>query len=313
MERPDFIPQEYDFAINKVISNFETMNGPRFKGYIKIIVRPAGTRSLRFAEIYCTDKDHNSRQRIFNQFCELLRQAKNEFGARDFIFEIVNKRGDLLKEIRLNVARKIQAVVPPVEKKVLPAETKVVPTLVAVAPEKREEPVIVDTTVVDVQPRKRRGRKIVAPVVEEPIVAAPAAPAPVPEPVIVVQAAAKLTKTERNAVPQVSDAPFELVACPNPADPIDFGLIKFWPNDLSSNNIKKVFGACGIETFQQMFELLGTFEPTKIEWEKFIQKLQAGANAKGIKLGSSAEGTLYWWLGKNKRWIRPYTVPARSR
>ena len=88
---------------------------------------------------------------------------------------------------------------------------------------------------------------------------------------------------------------------------IDFGTMKYFPTDMTHKVVKKTLLAAGITTKSQLLDLLGTTEPTRMEWDIFIKKLSKIARDAGFKFFSSSDGTLYWWLTKRAKWIKPFT------
>lgn len=90
-------------------------------------------------------------------------------------------------------------------------------------------------------------------------------------------------------------------------DLIDFNTMKYFPTDMTHKVVRKTLLAGGITTKSQLLELLGTTTPNRTDWEIFIKKLSIIANDAGFKFFSSSDGTLYWWLTKRMKWIKPFS------
>lgn len=331
MEKLISTPPEYDDAIRRAIATFEELNQPKFKGYIKLTVRPHGKLLLVSEELYCMDKDARSHEKIFERFCVLLNKAVRHFGTREFAFEITNMKGDSLLKIRLGTSRRVAQVIQQLEKPEPAAEPEPVQEEAA-----QPEPVPDATSVTHqvAAPAKRPGRKR-NPVfirerqpendnqaggdVLEMLAAGGAVTAQVPEPQTaapddsrpqtVSGAGAEIsTATEHIPVeePPAPNDENELIPCPNPDDPIDYKSMLYFPTEAAPGKLRRAFEVCGINTNRDLLDALGTLEPTREEWDGFFRRIQRKAAAGGVKLWDSCDGTLYWWLTKKMRWVRKF-------
>ena len=75
MEKPQSIPESYDRAINDVIKLFEKMDNPKFKGFIKITVRPAGSKTSISKDIY-----QNGTQMLLVSFPDHGKKIRRVYG-----------------------------------------------------------------------------------------------------------------------------------------------------------------------------------------------------------------------------------------
>jgi hypothetical protein len=321
MEKLISTPPEYDDAIRRAITTFEEMNQPRFKGYIKLTVRPHGKLLLVSEELYCMDKDARSHEKIFERFCALLNKAVKHFGVREFAFEITNMKGDSLLKIRFGTSRRVARVIQQLEKPEPAAEPEPVREEAA-QPAPVPDATSVTQHVAAPAKRSRRKRNTVFIRERQPendnqaggdalemLAAGGAVTAQAPEPQTVSGAGAEIsTATESVPVEETpaSNDENELVPCPNPDDPIDYKSMLYFPTEAAPGKLRRAFEVCGINTNRDLLQALGTLEPTREEWDGFFRRIQRKAAAGGVKLWDSCDGTLYWWLTKKMRWVRKF-------
>lgn len=315
MEKLISTPPEYDDAIRRAITAFEEMNQPRFKGYIRLSVRPHGKLLVVSEDLYCMDKDARSHEKIFERFCALLNKAVGHFGIREFAFEITNMKGDSLLKIRLGTSRRVAQVIQQVENPKPAAEPEPVQEETA-QPEPVPDVTSAPHFVAAPAKKSRRKRNTVFIRERQPendnqaggdvlemLAAGGAVAAQDSEP----QAAGTV---EMEHVP-VEEAPASidengLVPCPNPDDPVDYKSMLYFPTEAAPGKLRRAFDVCGINTNRDLLEALGTLEPTREEWDGFFRRIQRKAAAGGVKLWDSCDGTLYWWLTKKMRWVRKF-------
>jgi hypothetical protein len=277
MENTQPIPEGYDKSITLAMGEFEQMNTPRFKGYIKITVRAAGSNLSILKEIYCMDSDPKSRMIIFEEFCLLLQRAEKIYGKKDYIFEILNSRNDLLSNIKLNFNTKLIKVI----------DTAPVPTA-----EPAAIPPIKSYIRETAKPRKVKSVRLRE---DNPVVISERAPVPM-------QATAAIPAPTTGSQPEAMGI---LQPCRNPEEEIDYNSMKFYPTEITPNHIRKIFRICEIHTNGDILQRLGTNEPTFDDWEIFIKGIRSEALRAGVKLWPSADGIIFWWLSKKMRWISP--------
>lgn len=92
----------------------------------------------------------------------------------------------------------------------------------------------------------------------------------------------------------------------DPSQPIDYESMKYFNTDASHRFIRKTFKELGVKTGEDILKLLETNEPTRVDWEIFVKNLKKAATQIGAGFGPSADGTLYWWLTKVMKWVKPF-------
>ena len=81
--------------------------------------------------------------------------------------------------------------------------------------------------------------------------------------------------------------------------------MKQFPKSVIFSNIRNVFEACGLLKNNQLLDFLGPKMQTRADWRNFMRYLRETAASKKVQLWPRSEETLYWWLSKKKRWMRP--------
>ncbi len=314
MEKHYPVPEEYIQSVRQAEDLFALMDGPRFKGYLTITARPAGSRAIISEDTYCMDRDAYSQQKLFDLFCVVLAKAKNLFGEKNFIIEIQNKKGDSLEQVRVNVSKKVESVIRLIAQ--APVETPVreqkplPPSVTEPSPAEEEIPATEKSPVSAQQEKPAEPRPAVIP---EPAADPGLKTQPKPERPMEYRAPQQPEKPaisyrtwgDRPAKPKKMNG-VDVRACPNPDALIDYDSMKYFPTERAPSNLRKVFLVCGIRTNRDILEALGTTEPTRLEWDGFIKRLRWKASRENAKLWDSSDGTLYWWLTKKMQWIKPF-------
>lgn len=247
---------------------------------IEIVVRPWKSRLCFSAEIplrVFEQSETHGEQIVLQQVRDFLLKAEKSFAKKDMVIEITTRKGEKVISTRHEYSQKVAEVM-----KSAPQQAK------KTRPENREQPTK------GIKPKAPEQSKP-QPVKELKREAKP----PKPKPKV------KQQKTVRN--PKINAQDIEaLDSTHDPSEPIDYESMKYFPTDAAHRYIRKTFKALGVKTGEDILKLLGTNEPTRMDWEIFIRELKKTAKAIGTGFGPSADGTLYWWLTKVKKWVRPF-------